>query len=247
MGLFSRRTRGVEPVSATLPSVAGPHPGVRVFDDVPIWFTRFGDIPGITYSLGSPEPTAGRSRLAGSNERPWIQERRSPEGKLEGRSLQWPGTPGRRGWEPSHFGHTWSPAHRIAFNEPPEPSIALPNLFEWLTDALDLPGKALDYHFAIQFATENLWKRRDQDDFLQALVEVATLDLLLVQAVPETLATFAAEGTPYFRSEALERLAAAHEQLGNLEAAYEVTVVAGRFDQLEPRRKRLAKKLGRSV
>jgi hypothetical protein len=51
----------------------------------------------------------------------------------------------------------------------------------------------------------------------------------------------------YFSSKSLERLAAVHEQMEDIEAAFEVTSFAAKYSQLDARHRRLAKKLGKPL
>lgn len=220
-----------------------PDPGAKVFDDVPVWFRRLAEVPGFQGVL-LDRPTSSQPEHA---ERPWVYFGCDPiTGEVKFRNLQWPGSIGSDRWPPSEFGHGWSPAQRVAFGgEDLGPTASIDDVVQALWPALDLPGVGIDYHFLLQNAVERLWKIRDvEEGARQALIRVAELDRSLAEAHPDSLTIFGVDRNQFVGSRSLERLAAVYEQLGDLQAAFDVTVFASRFDQLESRRRRLAKKLG---
>ena len=262
MGLFSRRNRSDRPPA---PSSAGqrqaprstpvpfsgnrtgtpvfPEPGTRLYPDVPIWFERMADIPGLDPEL---PPTPPRTSLVGCYERPWVYFGGGPAPETEFRHLQWPGSRGFGQWTPSEFGHGWSPAHRLGVEQRPGRSAG--QIVDELWPTLERPGVGLDFHFLLQGAVEELWKIRDSDPAARSsLVTVASIDMKLFEVFPECMLVEPDRPGQYFSSKSLERLAAVHEQLGNVEAAFEVTSFAANYSQLDARHRRLAKKLGRNL
>lgn len=223
-----------------------PEPGARAFDDLPLWFPRLRDIPNLAADLPKPNK---QTQLLGVGERPWVYFGKGLDRKSPYKLLMWPGTVGLADWEPdeeSGYGHNWSPAHRsMYFGVEQGPGRSADEIVEELWPTLELPGTGLDYHFLLQGAVAELWKLRDANPAARAaLVRIATIDRQLVEALPETMALNIGKADGFLINESLERLAAVYEQLGDLDAAFEVTTFALRFDQLEPRHRRLAKKLG---
>ena len=163
------------------------------------------------------------------------------------RKLQWPGSIGSKRWSPSEFGHGWSPAQRAAFgDEDLGPTASVTEIVDSLWPKLNLPGVGLDYHFLLQQTVERLWKKRDTEDIArEALIVIAELDRNLAEVHPASLTFAGNNGKEFVRSSSLERLSSVYEQLGELDAAYEVTVFAERFSQLRSRQERLSKKLSR--
>jgi len=255
MGLFSRKPKQSERSVAArkipaaggraAPSVIRPEPGQRLFQDVPVWFERMGDIPGLGAQLPTPP---SRATLLGCAERPWIYAGKHADNTGEFRLLMWPGSKGFGQWTPSDFGHNWSPAQRLYVGVEQAPGRTPAQIKADLWPTLERPGVGVDYHFLLQGAVEELWKIRDSDpDARSALIEVATIDWQLFEAFPECMLIEPDRPGQYLSSKSLERLAAVHEQLGDLESAFNVTSFAVRYGQMDARHRRLAKKLGHTV
>lgn len=254
MGLFSRRNKtiaesGSDKFAATLGSPfkrdIQPEPGVRAYSDVPLWFERFGDIPGLEVDIPS---FGNRSSLLGHDERPWVLTSGGSPSDQKYQDLQWPGTKGFGEWTPTTYGHNWSPAQRLFFGFEPVGGRTSTQIVDNLWPTLEVPGTGLDYHFLIQGAVEQLWKIRETDvDARASIIRVATLDRELVKALPESIFVGLGKDQPSARDQCLERLAAVYEQLGDLESAFDVTTFALQFGQMEPRHRRLAKKLGKEI
>ena len=195
-----------------------PEPGQTLYPEVPKWFPGFTSIEGIDSDLmrGAPSGLA-----LPKPQRPWIYH-----GERFKR-LEWPSTGFRSpAWERTQFRYTRGTAPQ--------------EVLEGLRRDLRLPGVGEDYHFLLQHAVEALWADRDSfDDARETLLLVANADLQLALALPE----WTRHRDQFLRISSLERLAAVLEQLGRIQDAYDVTVIAEQFDQLETRRNRLKKKL----
>lgn len=129
------------------------------------WYKRLSDVPGIGYST----PTGvDRSRLRRADAKPSLEEFR-----FEGRavvSATWPG------------GGSRSPAgeHMDLGGEH-----SLTALLQRLSEALELPGTASDYHFAIMGVYQALYsRRREQLNALAAVERLCWLDISLIERCP---------------------------------------------------------------
>ncbi len=191
------------------------------------WFSRFGDIPGIAYE--SPVGI-NRAKLKGASERPEVVA--YGEGR---KSLSWRTKDGST---------SASPAHDRAFSGASDQSTAA--LARHLYETLELPGQVSDYHFAIQFFVDELWKRRRDDPSVLTLMErVAWLDVDLVRARPDAI-TNEHDGTPrFYRVTSFDRLITLYEREGALHEALEVAEIAARFEQQEAKRDELAAGIAR--
>lgn len=107
-------------------------------------------------------------------------------------SMSWP--------SPDSLSTSASPAHQHGFGQ----SEADPKtILRIMTEALDLPGVASDYHFIIQQAHEKLYKNRKSYPQVYPLVEkLCLLDIALVEVCPEEVFGY---GKP-FRVIAFHRL-----------------------------------------
>lgn len=195
-----------------------PEPGETLYAGVPKWFPGFTSIEGIDSDLMRGVP---RELALPESQRPWIYHGE------RFKKLQWPSTAFRGpAWERTQVRHTRGTAPQ--------------EVLEVLRRDLRLPGVGEDYHFLLQNAVEALWADRDTfDDARETLLLVANADLQLALALPE----WTRHRDQFLGLRSLERLAAVLEQLGRIQDAYDVTVIAEQFDQLEKRRNRLKKKL----
>ncbi len=124
------------------------------------WYPRLADMPGVVFA-GSPG--VQRSKLRGSNTRP----RKSQWG------LEWPEQNGE--WS--------SPAqnHRKEFAE-----LTTAQLAKNVWECLELPGTLSDWHFTLQDAVGELFRRRHIEPAALFLCEqFALIDLQLTHARPQ--------------------------------------------------------------
>ena len=174
----------------------------------PVWFQRFGDIPGVRY-----ETPAGldMSRLPGHGKRPTVHEFAGLEP-----SLWWGNT-------------SASPAHERAFTD--HRSTPTGQLLDGLAKTLELPGEPADYHFAIQGTAELLGPRRREGPRIFAELErLCWLDLDLIQAVPAAV-SFEHDGEQrFFAVLAFGLLLRLYLREGFLADALRVAEVAERFN-----------------
>jgi hypothetical protein len=248
MGLFSRLTKAAPKLRQGDQAIR-PEPGQQAVADVPIWFERMADIPGLKVNPPIPPP---RESLPGCRERPMIVD-----GGEGASGLVWPGTEGlNRAFvkfgsalaKSDVLATSSSPAARLHFEVEHPPGRSAEQITSDLWLMLERPGEGLDYHFLLQGAVEDLWKIRESDPTARTnLIEIATIDMQLFAAFPEWMLVGPSRPGEYLRSTSLERLAAVHEQLEDLESAFNVTSFAVQYGQLEPRHRRLAKKLGRQL
>jgi hypothetical protein len=123
---------------------------------LPEWFRRFGDIPGVAYT--SPEQI-DRSALAGFDDVPEVDEVLARV--IGSQTLQWPAGDGS-------CGGSASPAWYRAFATFPDMrDVPAAALLQNVSEGLELPGEPPDYHFLIQHAADELWRRsRKEPDLL---------------------------------------------------------------------------------
>lgn len=180
-----------------------------------VWFRRFADVPGIGYQGDLQR----RSRLADRDLVPEVHEF-----DFDGRhsvSLMWTT---RRGSSSA------SPAHELAFGDFGNESSA--QVRERVLDALELPGEAMDYHFAMQGGAELLFKRRRAEPSYLPFVEwLAWFDARLVET-HKALFRISDEGSEYLSVFALGFLVDLHEREGYLN---EALALAQRFARFRPR------------
>lgn len=135
----------------------------------PRWFPRFADVPGVRYSAPAGLDVA---RLKQRNVRPTVN--RWPD---MAPSLSWPMPGGSTSQAPAGGHH---------LEEPRKATTA--RVLRNLAEALELPGEAADYHFAIQEVVSLLWSRRAEEPQAFAEMErLCWLDIQLVQAFPDAV------------------------------------------------------------
>jgi hypothetical protein len=197
--------------------------GVRSLE----WFTRFGDVPGIDY----PVPAGVDPRkLKGYGLKPKIQR----HGDLPP-FLLWDS-------DGDGYGGSAAPAHERAFMDLGEKSLGF--IRRNLVEALELPGIATDYHFTIQSACEQLWKRRvENPQYLTELERWSRLDLALVRARPHEFQYEHDGELNYYLIRAFGYLRSLYEKEGALIEALEVAEEESRYNpnekQLEELRERV--------
>ena len=169
---------------------------------MPKWFRRFAEIPGVDYP-GSQG--VKRSRLKWHDAVP----------RSVGGFLSWPS------------GSSASPAHEQAFKQD-DKSIA--EALNRVSEALELPGEPVDYHFAIQGVAEFIRKHHREDpSALSEMERLAWLDLRLVEACPECVSF---DGR-YVRILAFAILVDLYTEEGFIREALEVAERAQRFQAVE--------------
>jgi hypothetical protein len=193
------------------------------------WFRRFGDIPGISYVKPVQiDPSALEGYIAVPRQSVF------DAGGKHYESLMW------------SYGDqltSASPAHSRAFVAQRAMSSAelVNNCFE----GLELPGEPRDYHFLIQGAADELWRRRRQEPDLIAEVErLLWLDLDLVGAKPDSFTYDQGEGARYVEILAFGMLVALFEREGALHEALKVAERAERYGQCERGRDELRERIG---
>lgn len=176
------------------------------------WYSRFADIPGVQYA---PFVPVDQKHLWGRGARPEV-ERHNFDGKQHD-SVMWPTADG---------GYTSaSPAKQHGLIESdPTPDATLTHLSE----ALELPGTASDYHFTLQGAHESLWRhRRAQPSLYNSIETICRLDIALVTLLGRDM-----YGDSPFAVLAFNRLAGIYEVEGRLNealAVYEQAEAKGHF------------------
>jgi hypothetical protein len=181
------------------------------------WFMRFGDVPGIEY----PVPAGVDPRkLKGYGLMPKIRRREDLPP-----SLMWDS-------DGDGYGSSASPAHERAFIDLRERSVEF--IRRNLVEALELPGIVTDYHFAIQTACEELWRRRlDNPQYLTELERWCRLDLALLKARPHEFQYERDGELSYYLIRAFGYLRSLYEKEGALLEALEVAEEESRFNPNE--------------
>lgn len=137
------------------------------------WFARLADVPKVGYRGYS---NVDARRLPGHGTKPCV-ETFDFDGTLH-RSLNWPTAEGSTSQSPAS---SW-----CSFDEPRHATAA--DVLRRIYEALELPGTAADYHFALLHSYEILWNRfREQPDLLLELEQLLLLDIALVESRPNIL------------------------------------------------------------
>ncbi len=197
------------------------------------WCSRFGDIPGISYTT---PPWIDRSRLPGANTRPKVQRFQDGEGKPF-ESLSWTGREGSESVSTSQ-----APARQHA---DASSSGDADQLLRRLAEVLELPGKPSDYHFAIQNAVDALWTMSSENPtVLNDIERLVWDDIALAQAVPDAVSTVLDGVRQWYRITGLARLVGMYEREGAWREALEVTrIAATSFDQLSDKLEELTERV----
>lgn len=174
------------------------------------WYARMADVPGLDFG-GSPD--VDRSMLEGADARP-----RVVHGSL------W--------WSTPQGGTSASPAHGHSLGDLSRLSRAQVVRRTW--EGLELPGEAMDYHFILQQAVGELWRRRREDPGGLADVErFAWLDLQLAEADPGAVSFEDIDPGEFVQMASIAQLITILEREGALREALEIARRAVRFEQLE--------------
>lgn len=166
------------------------------------WYAHFSKILGIHYNPLAP---VDPEKLWNRGARPQV-EHYSFDGKQHDSIM----------WLTADGGYTSaSPAqqHSLMLSNPTPTEI-----LTHLSEALELPGTASDYHFALQGAHESLWRhRRAQADLYNTIETICHLDIALVTLLGQDM-----YGDSPFAVLAFNCLAGIYEVEGRLNEALAV-------------------------
>jgi hypothetical protein len=201
---------------------------------VPEWFRRFGDVPGVVYR---PVEQVDRNSLPGCDDTPEVHAFRF-DGHLK-EALDWPAGDGSRGGSAS-------PAHYRAFSTFLDTrDVPTAALLRNVCEGLELPGEPPDFHFLIQGAADELWRRCHREPGLQDETErLCWLDIGLVQARADAASDIVDGERRFYSISAFSALIQLYEGRGDLAEALEVAEVAAEHGQCEDARRRLLWKTG---
>lgn len=137
------------------------------------WFRRLAEVPKVGYAS---QPDVDRRRLPGHDLRPQV-DTFDFEGKPD-RWLSWPTAEGSSSQSPVS---AW-----CSFDDSRHMSAA--DVLRRTYEALELPGTASDYHFALLHSYQTLWTRcRDQAQVLLEFERLCLTDIALVESRPDIL------------------------------------------------------------
>lgn len=198
------------------------------------WFRRFGDVPGVVYG---PVDQVDRNSLPGCDDIPQLHVFRFDGQLME--TLDWPAGDGSRGGSAS-------PAHYRAFStfrDTREVSTAA--LLRNVSEGLELPGEPPDYHFLIQGAADELWRRCRREPDLQDEVErLCWLDIGLIQARSDAASDVVKGEQRFYSIAGFWTLIQLYEGRGDLAEALKVAEIAAEHGQCEDARRQLLWKTG---
>jgi hypothetical protein len=184
------------------------------------WYRRFGDVPGISYE--TPEGLSVK-RLPGFGAAPAVHRLGDSESLWWGNGSQ-------------------SPAAARASYDDGNPDAAW--IIRRLQEALELPGTASDYHFALAGGADSLYARRLRDPAALPAVEwFCWLDVQLIEARPEAFLVEPGQRADYYRFSALSRLITIYSTEGYLREALAYAEKAERFGQGEGRVEKLRERI----
>ena len=188
-----------------------------MLDDVE-WYRRFADVPGVAYEK---PPGLLPRKLPGYGATPKVL-------RYEGGASLW--------WEDGLDGTSQSPASAHAMSDGGRPTAE--RIVDRLQEALELPGTASDYHFALLSAVESLYGLRfSEPTALDAVERFSLLDIQLIEAKPAAFLYETPEGTKkYYSFPTLSRLITLYSTEGYLREALAVIEKAKRFDQAQQHR-----------
>lgn len=133
------------------------------------WYRKLADIPGVNYPSC---PKVNRSRLPWHNLKPIIHSYEF-QGEIH-EHLTWPYRDGESNESPAS-------KHRPNITEYQPPQV----LLQYLYEALELPGKGVDYYVAIERCIQWLWQyRREHPEALDEIEKLCWLGIRLVEAPP---------------------------------------------------------------
>jgi hypothetical protein len=203
--------------------------GPSVLDDLE-WYPRLGDVPGVAYETPagfSPETLPGYGL--------------TPERSTSGHSLWWKSRPAHTDdpHEEEEIITSESPASAYAMSYGGHASGA--RIVERLQGALELPGTATDYHFALAAAVENLYAiRATEPAMLETVERLCWLDIQLIEARPAAFLWETPEGArAYYSFPTFSRLITLYSTEGYLREALAVIERARPFDQSQQHREKV--------
>jgi hypothetical protein len=192
------------------------------------WFSCIAEVPGIEYQ---PAITIDRRALPGHDAKPNI-DRYEFDGRVREYAMWPPGTSA----SPAKQWHT----------KPRPGETPAQTMLRQISETLELPGTASDYHFAIQTAHSELHQyARDEPWVLEEIEKLCWLNIRLISQYPETvmmpmedieneeLAKLAAErrgDRRFVGVGAFHELIRLYEREGYLNEALKVAEIAQRFD-----------------
>jgi hypothetical protein len=206
------------------------------------WFRRLGDVPGLDYV---PPVSIDRTTIPGHDAEPVVNR----FGSLSGESyvqLSWPRVRHpATGEQSSEFDSGRAPvsAHLGMFEDgPPLPT---GQLVQRVWEAMELPGRGTDYHFALQQVTSHLKSRTRVEPEVMATVEtLAWLNVRLVLAYPGAVESAVQdERMTYYNVLAFDVLIDIYSTEGFLNEAVEVARLAERLNQGEQQLMALGERL----
>ncbi|MCU0311004.1 MAG: hypothetical protein MUE36_08675 [Acidimicrobiales bacterium] len=186
------------------------------------WFPRFGDIPGVAYE---PIVPVDRSKLKRASERPEVSSFTT-----DGRVVTY------LTWGDDEESSSASPSADHFVDEELD-GLKTGTVLRKLAEALELPGVASDYHFALQAFVGVAWKRRrEEPEALGLLERVAWLDISFLEAFPSAFTYTRMDETSYYRVSSMQNLLTIYEYEGALLEAIQVARIGLKHEQFEPKK-----------
>ena len=197
-------------------------------DDDGTWAPGLAHLPGIDYVA---PPGTRPPRLSPNHATPRVSHH-----EFDGQSRCW------LSWETREGSTSASPAQRHGATRP-EAMDSASEILAHLHAGLALPGTPNDYHFAIQHAIDELWKRRKTDAAAILPIEgLCLLDIAIVEAYPTPFRS----GDRFVSMTSTRLLVSLYEHAGDLEAAIELARRVdpflngmGEIERLEAKRDRV--------
>jgi hypothetical protein len=168
------------------------------------WYARIRNIPGVRYE---PSIAVDPASLPKHNVKPKVYTFDFDGEKRK--SLSWETPDGSTSQSPAS---EWMSVE--GRKETPE------TVIQRVYEALELPGTAFDYHFALLHAYDDLAGRARRAPALLAEVErLCLLDVMLLEAVPDVVLNFGGRDLPPLRAPSFARLIDLYERNGFLDDA----------------------------
>lgn len=170
-----------------------------------MWFSRLADVPKVGYP---GHLSVDRQRLPGHDLQPRID------------TFDFDGTPHRSlSWLTDDGSTSQSPASAWCSFDDPRHTTAT-DVLRRIYEALELPGTAADYHFALLHSYQILWSQfRQLAEILPELERLCLLDAALVESRPDILQVGGEDETFWARVPAFHYLIRLYELEGYVEDA----------------------------